>query len=104
MMTPNYPAHICLFPVGQGGRDGQYLSNIVRMNVVFPPDARKMHFGAEFVAEDLDRIGLGEVIRVKVAFFNDVETSTKCIPGTSFELFEGTRRVGVGTWTKTVDS
>jgi hypothetical protein len=102
-MIPNFPAHICLFPSDQGGRGGPYRSNSIRLNVVFPQDAERMHFGAELISDDCDNIGLGEIIRVQISFFNDAETSEKCIPGASFELFEGTRRVGVGTWIQTED-
>ena len=66
MMTPNYRAQLCLFPENQGGRDNPFRSNKIRLDVVFPHEETKLHYGAEIIAEGKEYIGLGEIDRKSV--------------------------------------
>jgi len=41
---------------------------------------------------------LGKILNAKLQFLNEGDASKFIAPKKSFEIFEGARRIGVGTW------
>jgi len=97
-MTTKQKALICLFPPGHGGRERPFRSNTMRLGIVFPRMNEPTQFSADIVVPDTDSLRLGIIEEAECELINQVDTDAFVKPGMNFELFEGTRRIGVGTW------
>lgn len=98
MMNKIYDARICLFPQGQGGREHSFTSSEVKLGIKFFNDNGDTQYSAIIRVNKNKVIKLGDISKAKLKFINDTDASKFISKGTSFEIFEGARRIGVGKW------